>query len=243
MEKLSELVQWIGLKGGSSWVFTVLICLTLVGIVVWVWNQTRTVSILDRAVSLAWLSARIETYHHSRPLHPDQFAHARRYHRPLSVVVMSIESDPSLMFVPGTGVQESKGNGNGHGSPVKGWMQPRAVVFPLVGYILRDALRESDVLSSHAAANQYVIFLVESNRSQAMLAVQRLKNLTYKLAQVHLQAGIAEFPADGLTVEDLVAAAQAASRLRPATDSAPELAVGEGDAEGGSSVGRRGVMQ
>jgi len=65
-------------------------------------------------------------------------------------------------------------------------------------------LRESDIACYDVPNNQYIIMLPESTREQATMTVTRLKKLLFKRTAGHLVAGIAEFPADGLIVEDLV---------------------------------------
>jgi hypothetical protein len=224
MSRLLEIARWVVSDPGSSLACTILLGSVLLGIGVWIWQRTRAITLLDRALAQAWQASKIQSYKHSDLTHSDELARARRYHRALSVVVVNLEGNGAH---PAPGIGESNSNGNGNGSALRGRMQPPAVIFPLVGYILRDALRESDVLTSHVARNQYVLFLAESNRLQATQAVGRLTDLAYKLARVNLRVGIAEYPADGLTVEDLVFEAEASCNLRPSAETPPDHGVVE----------------
>jgi hypothetical protein len=87
--------------------------------------------------------------------------------------------------------------------------------FPFIGYILRNALRESDIVTFDAVRNEYVVALPEITKSQAVAVVRRLESAALKNSSIHLRVGLAEFPIDGLTAEDLLSASQLAFRLGP----------------------------
>jgi hypothetical protein len=226
MDRLMEIARWVASDSGLTLACTILLVSVLLGIGVWIWQRTRTITLLDRALAQAWQTSKIQSYKHSDLTHSDELARARRYHRALSVAVVNLEGNEAHA-APGSGDSNGNGNGNGNGSGPRGRMQPPAVIFPLVGYILRDALRESDVVTSHAARNQYVLFLIETSRSQAAQAVGRLTDLAYRLARVNLRVGIAEYPADGLTVEDLVFEAETNCSLQAPTATPLDHAVVE----------------
>ena len=134
----------------------------------------------------------------------NELARVRRYQRPLSVVVLRLESDQLLLDLKRNLVSDS---GNGSVEAYNQVMQTIQLVFSLVGSILKESLRESDVAAYDVPNNQYVIMLPESTRNQAALTVTRLKRLLFKRTAGHLVAGIAEFPTDGLIMGDLVALA------------------------------------
>jgi hypothetical protein len=83
--------------------------------------------------------------------------------------------------------------------------QVAAIVF---GSVLLETLRESDLVTYVAVQNQYAILLTESTKEQAQKAIERLGSLYYQRTQDRLRAGIAEFPDDALTLEELVVSAQ-----------------------------------
>ncbi len=175
-----------------------------------------------RALSLAAKSAGIPAFRRPDPRLAFELGRARRYQRPLAVVVLSLGDDQ---------VQEQVGRliragGNGNGDA---FLQLITCAKPLVsfllGSILREALREGDVVSYDAVSDRYAILLTEVNNSQARQAVERLDDLLYKRTFVHFRAGIAEFPSDGLTLEDLVSHAQTAGWHQPKDQSSADLAV------------------
>jgi hypothetical protein len=95
-------------------------------------------------------------------------------------------------------------------------MTPTSQVATIVfGSVLQEALRESDIVTYVVAHNQYAILLTESTKGQALSAIDRLAALYHERTLDHLRAGIAEFPADALTLEELVASAQKAWQEQP----------------------------
>lgn len=143
----------------------------------------------------------IPTFRRSLPQLTNELARVRRYNRPLSIIVLRIESDQLLLDLKRSLASES---GNGSASSYSNIIQTLQLVFSLVGSILRESLRESDIACYDVANNQYVIMLPECTRHQALMTVRRLKKLLFKRTAGHLVAGISEFPADGLIIEDLV---------------------------------------
>ncbi len=142
----------------------------------------------------------IPTFRRSLPQLTNELARVRRYNRPLSIIVLRIESDQLLLDLK----RSLATDGNGSASSYTNMIQTLQLVFSLVGSILRESLRESDIACYDVANNQYVIMLPECTRQQAQLTVRRLKKLLFKRTAGHLVAGIAEFPSDGLIIEDLV---------------------------------------
>jgi hypothetical protein len=77
-------------------------------------------------------------------------------------------------------------------------------IYFLLGSYLRNTLRESDLLTAAPEAMSYAIFLPETDRVHAEHAIERLRTGFRACAGVALRAGCAEFPHDGLTIEDLL---------------------------------------
>lgn len=153
----------------------------------------------------------IPTFRRSLPQLTNELARVRRYNRPLSIIVLRIESDQLLLDLKRSLATDS---GNGSASSYSNVIQTLQLVFSLVGSILRESLRESDIACYDVANNQYVIMLPECTRKQAQLTIRRLKKLLFKRTAGHLVAGIAEFPGEGLIIEDLVKRAMATCQPR-----------------------------
>jgi len=176
------------------------------------WRGHKTEAAAGRAASLGFGTAGIPSFRRSLPEFGRELARARRAQRPLAVVVLSLGRDLLLE-------QELRSAAAGGNGSVASRMQllkrTTHLVSLVLGAILRDALRESDIVTYGAADDRYVILLTDTNVVQAQQAVQRLSELFYQRTFSYLRAGIAEFPADGLTLEDLVSSAQVAWDKRP----------------------------
>ncbi len=154
----------------------------------------------------------VPTFRRTLPQLSNELARVRRYNRPLSVLVLRIESDQLLLNLKRSLASET---GNGSAGSYNNIMQTIQLVFSLVGSILSESLRDSDIACYDVANNQYIILLPESDRAQATQTVQRLKKLLFKRTAGHLVAGIAEFPQEGLIIEDLVKTAMASCQPKP----------------------------
>jgi len=118
-----------------------------------------------------------------------EFARARRYEQSLTIAVVSLvpldEGTPEL----------SGSNGNGAHGPN---------VLPLLAAAgLREALRESDVVCFRPMEGWFVLGLLQSDCHEARQALARVTELFQRRLSIDLVTGVASFPADGLTLEDL----------------------------------------
>jgi len=188
-----------------------------------VWRWRNGDATILRAASLVSRTAGIPPFRHSLPELARELARARRYQRPLSVLVLGLGSDQLSEHLSGLlGV-----GGDGEGAARLQLMaQTTQLVSLVLGPILREVLRESDIVTYGAVEDEYVIMLAESDESQARRAVRRIDELFHKRTFAHLRAGVAEFPADGLTLQDLVASARISSRREAAGECSRESPLG-----------------
>lgn len=145
---------------------------------------------------------RMQTYRETLPELAGEINRARRYRRPLSVAVMQFEASGGSLATVHVG-----GNGNGSRNHSQAGY-PDLVVAHLLGAILRDTLRETDLVSYDAAGGRYVIMMPELAEAQAQRAVRRLNDLVLASLHTSMRVGVAEFPRDGLTLEEMVASAE-----------------------------------
>ncbi len=136
--------------------------------------------------------ARIPSYREALPDFDAEVTRARRYQRPLSVLVLRCV----------LGKNGSNGSSGEHADP----SYPDMISL-LLGAILPDWIRETDLVAYDAAAGRYVILMPELTKSQAERAVRRLNELLRARVATPTSVGIAEFPGDGLTLEEIVARA------------------------------------
>lgn len=114
---------------------------------------------------------------------------ARRYGHALSVAALSPAGE-----APGA-------------APAGERVRAPHVSFYLLGSLLRDVLRETDMTTYAAEHHLYAVFMLETREEEARRAVDRLGGLFLGRTGAPVRSGIAEYPRDGLTVEDVFAAA------------------------------------
>jgi hypothetical protein len=157
------------------------------------WRRRRAVVAVRRAMALAADATGVPLAHRARPQLDGELARARRYQRPLTVAVVRLDPDAAgectdLWLT-------LRGNGTGPHSPL---------TFFLAGAVLRAAVRGSDLVTYDAPHAQYVLLFTESTKLQTVQAAHRLQALVYTRTRLDMRLGLAEFPADGLTLEDLI---------------------------------------
>ena len=173
-------------------------------------TRSKAEATIADAAKVATRAAGVPTFRRSLPDLARELARARRYGRPLSVVVLSLGNGHLAEEV-----RRVNGNNGDSTADVKLLTRTSQVASIVFGWVLQEALRESDTLSYFAADNRYVILMTESTHEQAHKAMERLSALYYQRTLDHLRAGIAQFPGDGLTLEDLVVSAQKAWHEKP----------------------------
>lgn len=176
-------------------------------------TRSKAEATIADAAKVATRAAGVPTFRRSLPDLARELARARRYGRPLSVVVLSLGNGHLAEEV--RRVNGSNGNNGNSAKDVMLLTRTSQVASIVFGWVLQEALRESDTLSYFAADNRYVILMTESTHEQARKAMERLSALYYQRTLDHLRAGIAQFPGDGLTLEDLVVSAQKAWHEKP----------------------------
>jgi hypothetical protein len=124
----------------------------------------------------------------------------------------------------GNGAHHANGSGNGRtahsaGSDIANgvlrplyWAQLR---FLMLGSLLCGTLRESDVVSYAADVHEFVALLPECKGDAARQTVERLHQIYSSRMGTGLRAGMAVYPADGLTLDNLLEHARRALAATP----------------------------
>jgi hypothetical protein len=140
----------------------------------------------------------VPTYRQAIPTIAAELRRARRFEHPLTVMVVS-PHDP-------TGAAERAMRGFA--------LRPRVEATPplyfLLGSLLGNVLRETDILSAAPEVLSYVVVLAETEQAGADDAARRIREAFRGCAGVELRVGTATFPADGVTLEALFASASEA---------------------------------
>ena len=176
-----------------------IVILPLIGFFIsllYLWQRNKKPS---RYIESAFLdAASIPSFRNSIELLNKELSRARRSHSPLSIIV--IEYHPTE-----SGFNSSRQGGNSESLRIISRGRERDITdFLLCGKVIREALRDIDITSYAAVKNQLIIVLPESTKSEAEDALRRIKGIIGMGAD-QWRAEVAEFPNDGLILEDLVA--------------------------------------
>lgn len=124
-----------------------------------------------------------------------ELTRARRYNHTLSLLVLGFDDNELKKLIKANSdYTEQWGNDR----------LARKFLFNLIGMLLRENLRDSDIISYDVLSDHFVALLTDTNEKQAALAVSRMNCLVSNQISAQLKAGIAEFPLNGLTIEDLL---------------------------------------
>jgi hypothetical protein len=164
------------------------------------------------------------TYRELRPVLAAEVRRCRRYERPLAVVVLAPKT-PADLADDGASSEAHAENGNGRGAaPSDPWITfSMQLGFLLLGMVLRGTLRETDIVAYAAESHDFVVLLPEADAAAATRTVERLSALFYERSSLVLRVGMAAYPADGLTLDDIVEHARRTWSAAPLITSASAL--------------------
>ena len=190
--RLAQVAAWLGAAPVEAWLL--LSGLVAAGLLYGRERRSRAAAGCEHLGAAALPSYRV-----ALPRLGQELTRMRRYERPLAVVVLRVGAD---------GGHEQAGNGrNGSHRAHAGDTSP--IAFGHAGVVLRDLLRDTDLAACDFGRQRYIVLLPETNREQAEQAAGRLAEHLGNVTPLALTSGVAEFPADGLIVDELVKSAAA----------------------------------
>lgn len=148
----------------------------------------------------------VPTYRVAHPQIVFELRRARRYEHPLAVVLLTLRALPK----PGAAAAKSP--------PPAAEVTP--AIYGLLGAYLRNSLRETDILTGVPESLAFATILPCVSRTGAEQAVERFREGFRECAGFDLRAGVAAFPDDGLTIEDVLERAWASWRQAVVPDHA-----------------------
>jgi GGDEF domain-containing protein len=173
-----------------------------------IWRRRKVNYAVTKGLYGNWHTA-IPRYRRSLHRMTAELERARRYGNSLTIAVLSVDQEQ---------LKQKKRN-------LLAVMENTEIAsyffFSLVSALLRDNLRACDFLTYDVTNDYYVVLMPETSASLAEQGVIRLNELIANRIKITLRAGVAEFPADGLTIEDLVSHAHTRSH-RKATENPPQ---------------------
>jgi hypothetical protein len=140
----------------------------------------------------------VPTLREALPMLSTELDRARRHSRPLSVVVFGL--DPVA-----TDIGHSRFASESDGQAPTG-------LFPLLSALLapslREALRQTDIVSYTTREAQSLVALPETTAEGARRTIDRLLQTSAIQVLCPLRIGLASFPDDGWTLEDVIVKAE-----------------------------------
>ena len=137
----------------------------------------------------------VPSFRQALPQISAELRRARRFEHPLAVVVIGARD------LPGARVAA---DGGAAVAPAPLSPADSTSRFLLLGSYLRNTIRETDLLTAAPESLAYAVFLIETSRQGAELAIARYRAGFEGCAAAELRVGCAEFPHDGLMAEDLL---------------------------------------
>ncbi|MDZ7287084.1 MAG: hypothetical protein ONB48_15665 [candidate division KSB1 bacterium] len=185
----------------------VLACLTsfLLGLL---WQRHRSGVKAARSSQASWQRTLLP-YGKSLTRMVAELERARRYHRTLTLTVLVVDYEGGKL------------RRRGFSTLLGDTGLASQLLLSLISSLLRENMRSSDIVTYNVTEDRYLILSPESSLASAEQAVARLLHLISNRTKITLRFGIAEFPADGLILSDLVARAHARSQ-RKAADHPPQ---------------------
>lgn len=159
----------------------------------------------------------ISTLYEARPRLLAELRRARRHERPLTL--LSLAPEGVWRAEKGSGDRPANGhgalsrNGGGTDSSSNGAFLHFDLVF--VGVLLRNTLRETDLVALSLDDPAYAVLLPETCETDGHVTAARLDRVIRDRTSLTVRVGAAAFPQDGFTIEDLLCRARYAWRHRP----------------------------
>lgn len=176
------------------------------------WSRGSSGAMLAKEALLGAQTAGVPIYREALGALSLELRRARRYERPLAVVVLGPDSPRAMIGRPNNRNADLQVPPSAH------------LIFFLLGAFLRDSMRETDIVTYAAEHHLYVAVLPETTKQQVSRAICRLGQVFYDRTSMLLQVGVADFPKDGLTIEDLLSSAHQSLHSEPLPGHyAPEL--------------------
>jgi len=181
---------------------TWLILLVLVGGISFIlgllWSRRKVKFAVNKGIYGNWHTS-IPRYRRALHRLTAELERARRYGNSLTIAVLSVDGDQQRQRKRSFITLADNAEIASH------------FFFSIISALLRDNLRNCDMLTYDVTNDYYVILMPETSASFADQAMARLHEIITKRVKVNLRCGIVEFPTDGLTIDDLVNHAHARS--------------------------------
>jgi hypothetical protein len=167
---------------------------------------------LSRDTSRVLAAGGVPTFRQALPKLSAELDRARRYRRPLAIMIMTEDRLASAGASAMTGNGNGHGNGDGNGASglrlAACLPYGSALVPAFIASVVREIVREADIVTYAATMECCVVMMPEGGKIEGRHALGRVGGLCVGRLAVPLRAGIAAFPEDGWTLEELILRAE-----------------------------------
>jgi hypothetical protein len=161
---------------------------------------------LSWEVSRLLAASGVPTVRQAFPRLVKELDRARRYARPLAIMIVADHRGAGPTHQSST---EPVVDGASSPARVVPTVSPGSVLIPVfIASVLREVMREADIIAYAAALGRCVVMMPEVSRAEAIRARSRVGELCASRLDFAVRAGIAVFPEDGWTLDDLISNAE-----------------------------------
>lgn len=137
---------------------------------------------------------------------------SRRHEHPLSVIVVEVDAEGMQANLPQTiyDVQQT--------------MAERYITLRLAQSV-SEQLRRTDIVLEYNTQGRFIVFCPETNEQGAQEVMDRIREIATSVLGVPVATGVASFPNEALTIEDLVGRAETnlnTTQMNALEETAPE---------------------
>lgn len=171
------------------------------------WQRRQSAEAAARAASHLTAQAELVLpFREARSRFKLEMTRARRYEDPITLA--AVRSETAHIY---RRLRLATTNGESRPAPSPGEKVPdevRQLAVALMSPLVRGSIRITDLVAYDAGHDDHLILFTETSREGAWRPLDRLRERMEERFAVELRAGLAEFPADGYTLDDLVEAAR-----------------------------------
>lgn len=143
------------------------------------------------------------SFHHALPRLSYEVARARRYERPFTITMFTVDAW-RLESEHGVQIPAVVQAASEEALDLTRTWASSAMMTVLLATLLRETLRESDIITYSPRFALCLVGLPETRVDGARAAVQRVQSVCVERLLAPIKAGVAEFPKSGWTLEDLI---------------------------------------
>lgn len=182
----------------TEWIVVLTLGLVFLALPFYFFYQQKSQIALLRSKPASREAIRVPDYDQTLPTLEKEYARARRHGRPLSLIVARPRSTAKrpIWVKPNLSVISDLNNMDNNNL--------NSSIVSQCGPIFRDTVRLNDITAYDYHNDRLIIALPESSKEDTYNVVHRFNLLLGEEIASHLSMGIAEFPDDGLFIEELI---------------------------------------